>query len=29
MFEQAGSKLIDPSLRQIAQDMVSFFGKYR
>ena len=29
MFEQAGSKPIDPSLRQIAQDMVSFFGKYR
>ena len=29
MFEQAGSKPIDPSLSQIAQDMVSFFGKYR
>jgi acetyl esterase/lipase len=29
MFEQAGSKPIDPSLRQIAQDMVSFFDKYR
>jgi acetyl esterase/lipase len=29
MFEQAGSKPLDPSLRQIAQDMVSFFGKYR
>ena len=29
MFEQVGSKPIDPSLRQIAQDMVSFFGKYR
>ena len=29
MFGQAGSKPIDPSLRQIAQDMVSFFGKYR
>jgi acetyl esterase/lipase len=29
MFVQAGSKPIDPSLRQIAQDMVRFFGKYR
>jgi acetyl esterase/lipase len=29
MFVQAGSKPIDPSLRQIAQDMVSFFDKYR
>jgi acetyl esterase/lipase len=29
MFVQAGSKSIDPSLRQIAQDMVRFFDKYR
>jgi acetyl esterase/lipase len=29
MFVQAGSKPIDPSLRRIAQDMVSFFDKYR
>jgi len=29
MFVQAGSKPIDPSLRQIAQDLVSFFDKYR
>jgi acetyl esterase/lipase len=29
MFAQAGSKPIDPNLRQIAQDMVRFFDKYR
>jgi acetyl esterase/lipase len=29
MFVQAGSKPIDPSLRQIAQDMVHFFDRYR
>jgi acetyl esterase/lipase len=29
MFVQAGSEPISPSLGQIAQDMVSFFGKYR
>lgn len=29
MFTQAGSKPIDPSLRQIAQDLVRFFGKCR
>jgi acetyl esterase/lipase len=29
MFAQAGSKPIDPSLRQIAQDVVRFFDKYR
>jgi len=28
MFVQAGSKPIDPSLRQIAQDVVSYFDKY-
>lgn len=29
MFAQAGSKPINPSLGQIAQDMVRFFDKYR
>ena len=29
MFVQAGSQPISPSLAQIAQDMVNFFGKYR
>ncbi len=29
MFAQVGSKPIDPSLRQIARDVVSFFDKYR
>ena len=29
MFAQAGPEPIDPSLRQIAQDMVSFFDTYR
>lgn len=29
MFTQIGPEPIDPSLRQIAQDMVVFFGKYR
>jgi acetyl esterase/lipase len=29
MFVQAGSKPINPSVRQIAQDMVRFFNKYR
>ncbi len=29
MFVQAGSGPITPSLAQIAQDMVSFFGRYR
>lgn len=29
MFVQAGSKPINPSLRQIAHDVVSFFGEYR
>ena len=29
MFMQAGSAPIDPSLSQIAQDMVSFFERYR
>ena len=28
MFVQAGSEPIAPSLAQIAQDMVSFFGRY-
>ncbi len=28
MFIQVGSEPIDPSLAQIAQDMVSFYGKY-
>jgi acetyl esterase/lipase len=28
MFAQAGSKPINPNLRQIAKDMVSFFDKY-
>jgi len=28
MFVQVGPEPIDPSLEQIAQDMVSFFGKY-
>ena len=28
MFVQVGSKPINPSLAQIAQDMVGFFGKY-
>ncbi len=29
MFVQVGSEPINPSLAQIAQDMVSFFGKYK
>jgi len=29
MFAQVGPSPIDPSLEQIAQDMVSFFGQYR
>jgi len=28
MFVQVGPKPLDPSLRQIAQDVVSFFGRY-
>jgi hypothetical protein len=29
MFVQVGSKPIDPSRRQIANDVVRFFDKYR